>query len=142
MTSYLFLTFTVLLLQANPIDRFCGAFKGTARNQSGVLQLGGASANTIFQLQHIADSVRLSALSLNGSDRVIAAWPVSRVNVSGESLTATGLAKGPLRLRRTCTWTQTAGLRVQATIRTQGASQTSDDYFGGSEVAITAIKVR
>lgn len=132
----------LVALQSPPIDRLTGVFKGSARNQSGVLQLGGTATNTVFQLQHTADSLHLRALTLSGTERTIASWPLSRVTISGESFTAKGLPKGPLHLRRTLTWTLSAGIRVSATIRTNAASQRSDDFFGGGEVTLTAVKVR
>ena len=142
MNAVFLVSLLLAALQSHPIDRLTGVFKGSARNQSGVLQLGGTATNTVFQLQHVADSLHLRALTLSGTERTIASWPLSRVTISGESFTAKGLTKGPLHLRRTLTWTLSAGIRVSATVRTNAASQQSDDFFGGGEVTLTAVKVR
>jgi hypothetical protein len=142
MNAVLLASLLLAALQSHPIDRLTGVFKGSARNQSGVLQLGGTATNTVFQLQHVADSLHLRASTLSGTERTIASWPLSRVTISGDSFTAKGLPKGPLHLRRTLTWTLSAGIRVSATIRTNAASQKSDDFFGGGEVILTAVKVR
>jgi hypothetical protein len=143
MNPLLVCAFILFAAQQSPhVDSLTGVFKGSARNQSGVLQLGGTATNTVFQLQHVADSLHLRALTLSGTERTIASWPLSRVTISGDSFTAKGLPKGPLHLRRTLTWTLSAGIRVSATIRTNAASQKSDDFFGGGEVILTAVKVR
>jgi hypothetical protein len=52
------------------------------------------------------------------------------------------LPKGALHLRRTLTWKRTAGIRVNAELSTANASQREDDYFGGSRVQLTLLKIR
>lgn len=143
------MSFLLLLLLASvslfsqSLNSFTGVYKGTARNQGGVLQLGGASSSsTVFMLARTGDSLHLRAVASGGVERTIGSWPVARVKTDKQTLTATGLFKGPLHLRRTLTWTQSAGIRVSASVRTSGASQTPDDFFGGGEVTLTLMKVR
>ncbi|MFN4984826.1 MAG: hypothetical protein ACK5GI_01605 [Ignavibacteria bacterium] len=147
MSLLLFLLAPFTIFAQSP-DAFTGVFKGTARNNGGVLQLGGAaSSSTVFMLQRTGDSLHLRAVASGGTERTIGSWPVARVKTDKPSpteqvLTATGLPKGPLHLRRTLTWTQSAGIRVSATVRTNNASQTQDDFFGGGEVTLTLMKAR
>ena len=139
----------VLQLLASPravsqdLRSLTGVFQGTARNASGVLQLGGqAATNTVFELMQSRDSLQLKAISRSGTNTTVASWHIKRVTVLGQTLNAKGLTRGPLHLRRSCTWTQLGGIRVQATITTNGASQRSDDFFGGGEVMLSLIKIR
>lgn len=142
MNAVFIVSLLLVALQSHPIDRLTGVFKGSARNQSGVLQLGGTATNTVFQLQHAADSLHLRAITMSGTERTIASWALSRITISGDSFTAKGLPKGPLHLRRSLTWTQSAGIRVSATITTNAASQQPDDFFGGGEVMLSLMKIR
>lgn len=125
-----------------------GTFKGTARNAAGPLQLEGAATTTIFTLSVTADSLYLRALAAGGQERTIAAWPLTRVICAGEMLKANGATAtttattGPLHLRRTMMWNLKGGIRAEATVSTKGSSQPADDFFGGSEVQLTLLKVR
>lgn len=137
-----------ILVGAMPIpsgtaDPFLGTFQGTLRNASGVLQLGGSDATkSIVTLSASADSLVLEAIDKTGSNRRIAAWPMARVKVAGDVLTATGLSKGALHLRRSLSWKRSGGIRVSAELTTAGASQREDDYFGGGRVMLTLLKIR
>ena len=143
MSYLIFLLLASTSLFSQSLDTFTGVYKGTARNQGGVLQLGGASSSSsVFMLQRAGDSLHLRAVASGGAERTVGSWSVARVKTDKQVLTATGLPKGPLHLRRTLTWTQSAGIRVNATVRTSGASQTPDDFFGGSEVTLTLVKMR
>ena len=125
------------------ITAHLGTYQGTLRNASGVLQLGGADATkSVVVLSASADSLRLDAMDKGGTLRRIGSWPMTRVTAAGESFTATGVQKGPLHLRRTLTWKRTAGIRVNAELTTANASQREDDYFGGSRVQLTLLKIR
>ena len=124
------------------IDTHLGVYKGIARNASGPLQLGNSSAvNTIFQLQSSDDSLYLRANARGGSTVTVASWPLSRVAYTTESLSAKGLTKGPLHLRRSMQWSISGGIRVSATVTTHGASQTADDFLGGSKVMLTLVRI-
>jgi len=130
-------------LAPTDITAHLGTYQGTLRNASGVLQLGGADATkSVVVLSVSADSLRLDAMDKAGAMRRIGSWPMTRVTTAGESLTATGLPKGALHLRRTLTWKRTAGIRVNAELSTANASQREDDYFGGSRVQLTLLKIR
>ena len=136
----LILACTTLVASA-AIDPHLGVYKGVARNASGPLQLGNSTAvTTIFQLQTTSDSLHLRANARGGNTVIVASWPHTRVSCTGESLSAKGLQKGPLRLRRSMQWSLSGGIRVSATVTTHGASQSPDDFFGGSTVILTLIK--
>lgn len=132
------------IAQATPsVASFIGTFQGTLRNASGVLQLGGADATkSIVKLSTSRDSLILEAIDKTGTLRRIATWPLSRVSVAGDALTATGVSKGALHLRRSLTWKLIGGIRVSAELTTAGASQREDDFFGGSRVMLTLLKIR
>lgn len=120
-----------------------GTYQGTLRNAAGVLQLGGADATkSVVVLSVIADSLRLEAMDKTGSMKRVATWPLSRVTAQGDSFTASGVRKGALHLRRTITWKRSGGIRVNAELTTVNASQREDDYFGGSRVTLTLLKIR
>lgn len=120
-----------------------GVYRGTARNAAGTLQLGNNSATTsVFQLETVKDSLYLKGNARGGTAIVLASWPLSRVESTKESIKAKGLSKGPLHHRRSLQWNISGGIRVSATIITNGASQPPDDFFGGSEVMLTLLKVR
>ncbi|MEY2720163.1 MAG: hypothetical protein RLZZ273_1529 [Bacteroidota bacterium] len=143
MSLFLLLLLASASLFSQSLDTFTGVYKGTARNQGGVLQLGGASSSaTVFMLARAGDSLHLRAVATGGTERTVGSWPVARVKTDNQTFTATGLTKGPLHLRRTLTWTQSAGIRVSASVRTNGASQAPDDFFGGGEVTLTLMKAR
>jgi len=130
-------------LTPTDITAHLGTYQGKLRNASGVLQLGGADATkSVVVLSASADSLRLDAMDKAGTMRRIGSWPMTRVSAAGESFTATGLPKGALHLRRTLTWKRTAGIRVNAELSTAKASQREDDYFGGSRVQLTLLKIR
>jgi hypothetical protein len=130
-------------LTPTDITAHLGTYQGTLRNASGVLQLGGADATkSVVVLSASADSLRLDAMDKAGTMRRIGSWPMTRVSAAGESFTANGLPKGALHLRRTLTWKRTAGIRVNAELSTANASQREDDYFGGSRVQLTLLKIR
>lgn len=137
-----------ILVGATPMssgaaNSFLGTFQGTLRNASGVLQLGGADATkSVVTLKASADSLLLEAMDKTGSIRRIAAWPMARVKVAGDVLAATGFSKGALHLRRSLSWKRSGGIRVSAELTTSGASQREDDYFGGSRVMLTLLKIR
>jgi hypothetical protein len=147
MTLFLTCVAFLLALNATPsadnasITAHLGTYQGTLRNASGVLQLGGADATkSVVVLSASADSLRLDAMDKGGTLRRIGSWPMTRVTAAGESFT--GVQKGPLHLRRTLTWKRTAGIRVNAELTTANASQREDDYFGGSRVQLTLLKIR
>lgn len=133
----------IILAAFTAIDPHLGVYKGVARNASGPLQLGNTTAvTTIFQLQTSGDSLYLRANARGGNNVVVASWPLTRISYTGESLSAKGLPKGPLHLRRSMRWSLSGGIRVSATVTTHGASQTSDDFFGGSTVTLTLVKLQ
>lgn len=133
----------LILTASAAIDTHLGVYKGVARNASGPLQLGnGTAANTVFQLQTVRDSLFLRANARGGSSVTVAVWPLTRVSCTGESLSAKGLQKGSLHLRRSMRWSLSGGIRVSATLTTHGASQPADDFFGGSKVLLTMMKTR
>ena len=128
---------------AQTIGSHLGTYQGTLRNAAGVLQLGGADATkSVVVLSVVADSLRLEAIDQTGSMRRIATWPLSRVKTQGDSLTASGGGRGALHLRRTLIWKRSGGIRVNAELTTAYASQREDDYFGGSRVTLTLVKIR
>lgn len=130
-------------LQPSSLSTYTGVYKGTARNAAGALQLGNADAvNTVFQLTVIGDSLHLRANTRSGTTVDLGAWPTSRVNATSTTLSATGLLKGPLRLRRDLQWTLSGGIRVTAVVTTRNPSQKADDYFGGGTVNLTLVKLR
>ncbi len=130
-------------IQAQQVAPHLGTFQGTLRNASGVLQLGGADASkSVVKLSFSGDSLVLEAIDKAGTLRRLASWPMSRVSVSGDALTATGVSRGALHLRRSLTWKLIGGIRVSAELTTAGASQREDDFFGGSRVMLTLLKIR
>lgn len=132
-----------LAAQATRISTHEGVYRGTARNAAGTLQLGNADAvNTMFRLTAVGDSVFLRANTRGGTEIVVGAWPTTRVSATSTTLSAKGLATGPLHLRRDLQWALYGGVRVAATITTRNPSQKSDDYFGGRSVSLTLMKVR
>lgn len=134
---------SITLVASLAIDPHLGVYKGVARNASGPLQLGNSTAvTTIFQLQTTGDSLHLRANARGGNTVIVASWPLTRVSCTGESLSAKGLQKGPLHLRRSLQWSLSGGIRVSAMVTTHGASQPADDFFGGSKVQLTLIKTR
>ncbi|MBU3679768.1 MAG: hypothetical protein FGM32_09210 [Candidatus Kapabacteria bacterium] len=134
---------SLILTTSAAIDAHLGVYKGVARNASGPLQLGNTTAvTTIFQLQTIGDSLHLRANARGGSNVIVASWPLTRVSCTTESLNAKGLPKGPLHLRRSMQWSISGGIRVSATVTTHGASQTTDDFFGGAKVMLTLVRVK
>ncbi|MEN9282071.1 MAG: hypothetical protein RL594_1006 [Bacteroidota bacterium] len=137
------LVLLTIIAIGNALESHLGTFRGTARNASGILQLGSdASATTVFELDNRNDSLALRAITKSGRRLTVAVWPMGRVSVRGSTLTAQGLRTGPLHQRRTLDWNVTAGIRVSATLTTNGASQKHDDFFGGGSVQLTLLKVR
>lgn len=134
---------SVMPIQAQQVAPHLGTYQGTLRNASGVLQLGGADATkSVVKLSISGDSLVLEAIDKAGTLRRLATWPMSRVNVAGEVLTATGASTGAIHLRRSLTWKLSGGIRVSAELTTAGASQRDDDFFGGSRVMLTLLKIR
>lgn len=137
------LALLVILALGTAINPHLGTYRGTARNASGILQLGSdASATTVFELALRNDSLVLRAIAKSGSVSTVACWPMSRVQVSGATVTAKGLRTGPLHQRRSLHWNTTVGIRASATLTTMGATQKQDDFFGGGSVQLTLLKVR
>ncbi len=130
------------LLQPSSLSTHTGVYRGTARNAAGPLQLGNADAvNTVFRLTVTGDSLFLRANTRSGTIVDVGAWPTSRVKTTSTTLSATGLLKGPLRLRRDLQWTLSGGIRVAAVVTTRNPSQKADDYFGGGTVNLTLMKI-
>ena len=134
---------------ADCVQAHTGAFKGTARNAAGPLQLEGASTSTVFQVSATSDSLHLTAITSSGRERTIASWPLARVICAGEMIKANGTTSGPQHLRRTMMWNMKGGIRAEATISTKGLAGSTnanttatDDFFGGAEVQLTLLKVR
>ena len=139
----LFALTSAMPVRAQHVGAYLGTFQGTLRNASGVLQLGGADATkSVVQLSVSRDSLVLEAIDKTGTSRRLATWPMSRVTVAGDALKATGASKGALHLRRSLTWKLIGGIRVSAELTTAGASQREDDFFGGSRVLLTLLKIR
>ena len=134
----------ILLLQVQPaLTPHLGAYRGTVRNAAGVAQLGTAEAvTTTVTLSQTKDSLQLSAISRSGTKVVLGAWPNTRVKVSGNAITASGVKQGPLSIRRSLTWTLSGGIRVTATLTTHGTTTATDGFFGGKVVSMTLLKVR
>lgn len=138
------LTLVVMLFQAPAsLQPHLGSYRGTLRNAAGIAQLGSAdSVTTTVTLEQVRDSLFLRAIKRSGTQQTIGAWPASRVSFTSTTITAKGLQRGPLHLRRDMTWTLTAGIRANAELRLRGKATADDDYFGGRVVALTLLKVR
>lgn len=140
---FLFAVLLAVTAQSTQLSTHEGVYRGTARNTAGTLQLGNTDAvKTVFRLDVAGDSLYLKANTRGASESVVGAWPTSRVSATETTFSAKGLSKGPLHLRRDLHWTISGGVRVSATITTRNPSQRPDDYFGGSSVSLTLLKIR